>query len=54
MIDEKKLDDLAMVTARAVIEVLRDNKFCREEFEIAKDIWLHGILVKESEDENYD
>ena len=50
MIDEKKLDDLARVIALASMKVFKDNPYCEKERELARDIWMYGIIVKEEKD----
>lgn len=50
MIDEKKLDDLARVIALASMKVFKDDPYCEKERELARDIWMNGIIVKEEKD----
>ena len=47
MIDEKKLDNLARIIALASIDVFKNNMYREEERELAKDIWINGIIAKE-------
>ena len=50
MIDEKKLDNLTRVIAEALMNIFKDNPYCEEERELARDIWINGILVDNEKD----
>lgn len=50
MIDEKKLDNLAKVIALASMKVFKGDPYCETERELARDIWMNGIIVKEEKD----
>lgn len=51
MIDEKKLDNLARVMALAAMKIFKADPYCTEERALARDIWMHGIIIEEEKKE---